>query len=154
MWKVFWDHIEKEMDIIVNAPILSSVAFLVAVSIGYAIVKWRYGKMIDLLREHCAFLKEKLDGVSSLAQKPKPISIPIPIPISHPEAKDLKTKPPSRESEIKRLLTLLQDIDFKLSQMKPEDYLSPLMLEPHPIKLLEKRKELIAQLDKLGHPLP
>jgi len=136
------------MGLIVNAPILSSVAFLVAISIAYVIAKWRYGKMLELLKEHCAFLKEKLDDVSSLAQKPKSI------PINSHEAKSTKSEPPSRESEINRIVVLLKDIDFKLSQIKPEDYLSPLMLESHPMQLLKKRKELIAQLDKLGHNYP
>jgi hypothetical protein len=148
MWKMFWDHIKEEMDIIVNAPILSSVAFLIAISIGYAITKWRYGKMLDLLKEHCAFLKEKLDGVSSLGQKPKPI------PLGHHGAKDAKIKPPSRKSEINRIVMLLKDIDLKLSQMKPEDYLNPLMFDSHPMQLLKKRKELVVQLDKLGHTNP
>jgi len=70
MWKIFWDHINEEMDLIKNAPILSSVIFIVAISIAYIMAKWRYGKAIDILKLHCDFLKEKLDNLAATKTKP------------------------------------------------------------------------------------
>lgn len=145
MWDFFWKHIGEEMELIAKTPVISTVAFLVAIFIGLMLAKWRYGKTIEVLKAHFGFLKEKLDNVSSVSPKP------IPLPVSQYKAQPDSI---SRQSEINRLLALLQSIDSELLKMTPADYLSPLMLGSHPMQLLEKRKELIAQLEKLGHIFP
>ena len=69
MWELFWGNIKEEMELIGDTPILSSVAFVVAITLAWMALKWRYGKTIELLKQHISFLKDRLEPATS--EKPK-----------------------------------------------------------------------------------
>ncbi|MEW6666613.1 MAG: hypothetical protein AB1512_15510 [Thermodesulfobacteriota bacterium] len=66
-----------------------------------------------------------------------------------PMSKEEKAK--IRALEIDSIILQVKDIDSRLSQMTATDYLSGIpSVEPEPMRLKKKRKELITQLEKLG----
>lgn len=149
MWKLFWDHINEEMELIKNAPILFCVAFLIVFFVAYKAAEWRYGQIIDVLKVQLSLLKGKLDAMST--EEPKQQAI---FPLSSKKTENTKNVSHSRKSEIERLLLMLKEVDLELSQMKPEDYLYSFLTISQPEQLFKKRKTLISQLEKLDHPYP
>ncbi len=150
MWEIFWKHISEEIVLIKSTPLLSAAAFVVAIILAWLALKWRYGKNTESLKQHISFLKDRLEH--STSEKPKQKTV---LPPRSAKIQNSKKEPPSRKDEIERILLMLKEVDLERSQLRPEDFLGSALFGPTKGQLLlKKRKDLITQLERMGHPYP
>lgn len=60
----YFEYIQKEWSVIMSAPFTFIVMFLLACIVAYIATKWRYGKIVEVLKEKNSFLKERFAAKS------------------------------------------------------------------------------------------
>ena len=56
------EYIGKEWNVIMSAPFTFITLFILACIVAYLAAKWRYGEIVEVLKEKNAFLKERYDA--------------------------------------------------------------------------------------------
>lgn len=152
MWQFICDHIEEEVGLIINTPILSFTALIVVITFVWIALRWRYGREIDLkkqsissLGQQISFLKDKLEYPTSEKPKRKSALPPPSTKIQHS-----KIKPLSKGDEKERILSAFKKVDVERSQLKPEDFFSSILPgQSKGEKIIKQYNDLKSQLEKL-----